>query len=124
MTAGVSDDDTLLYGRGLERRILLARTPQRTCHPCREQLAPLQNELCLRNSNSMRYNYIDEGDAIRRLCNSPLAFTLGHEVRKAAYALGNLLPGNKSYTVSGGIIRSGGFVPTVNESDLQYSKLE
>lgn len=122
ITTGVSsDDDTLLYGRGLERRILLARTPQRTCHPCREQLAPLQNELCLRNSNSMRYNYIDEGDAIRRLCNSPLAFTLGHEVRKAAYALGNLLPGNKSYTGSGGIIRSGGFVPTVNESDLQYS---
>ena len=109
------DDDTLLYGRGLERRILLARHPQRTCHSCRERLAPLQEELCLRNSNAMRYNYIDEGDAVRRLCNSPLAFTLGHEVRKAAYTLGNLLPGNKS----GG--RRGGFVPTPSDGNLQYS---
>ena len=96
-------DDTLLYGRGLERRILLARHPQRTCHPCRAKLAPLQPELCWRNSNAVRYNYVDEGDALRRFCNSPLAFTLGHEVRKAAYALGNLLPGERG--------RRGGFVP-------------
>mmetsp|Transcript_45053 Transcript_45053/g.94470 ORF Transcript_45053/g.94470 Transcript_45053/m.94470 type:complete len:618 (-) Transcript_45053:227-2080(-) len=109
------DNDTLLYGRGLERRILLARHPQRTCHPCREQLAPLQEELCMRNSNAMRYNYIDEGDAMRRLCNSPLAFTLGHEVRKAAYALGNLLPGYKGR-------RGGGFVPASNSNNsLMYS---
>lgn len=99
------DNDTLLYGRGLERRILLARHPQRTCHPCRVRLAPLQEELCLRNSNAMRYNYIDEGDAVRRLCNSPLAFTLGHEVRKAAYALGNLLPGKPP---GGGGVGGGG----------------
>lgn len=107
------NDDTLLYGRGLEQRMLLARHPQRTCHACRDQLAPLQEELCLRNSNAMRYNYIDEGDAMRRLCNSPLAFTLGHEVRKAAYALGNLLPGNKG--------KRGGFVPTSSSTSLQYS---
>lgn len=110
-------DDTLLYGRGLERRILLARHPQRTCHSCQQQLAPLQEELCCRNSNAMRYNYIDEGDALRRLCNSPLAFTLGHEVRKAAYTLGNLLPGNKG--------KRGGFMPTTTTSStstsLQYS---
>lgn len=111
--AAGENDDTLLYGRGLEQRILLARHPQRTCHGCREQLAPLQEELCLRNSNAMRYNYIDEGDAMRRLCNSPLAFTLGHEVRKAAYALGNLLPGYKG--------KQGGFVPTSSNSSLQYS---
>jgi len=109
------DDDTLLYGRGLEQRILLARHPQRTCNPCREQLAPLQEELCLRNSNAMRYNYIDEGDAMRRLCNSPLAFTLGHEVRKAAYALGNLLPGSKGS-------KRAGFMPSsMNDGSLQYS---
>lgn len=114
-SASIGDDDTLLYGRGLEQRILLARHPQRTCHPCREQLAPLQEELCLRNSNAMRYNYIDEGDAVRRLCNSPLAFTLGHEVRKAAYALGNLLPGYKG--------KRGGFLPTSSSSNpsLMYS---
>ena len=28
----------------------------------------------------------------RRLFNSPLAFSLGHEIRKAAYTLNNLLP--------------------------------
>jgi len=62
-----SNDDTLLYGKGLEQRMLKARHPQRTCHACAQQLAPIQNELCLRNSNAMRYNYIDEGDAVRRL---------------------------------------------------------
>ena len=103
---GSSADDTLLYGRGLERRMLLARTPQRTCHRCREQLAPLQEELCLRNSNAMRFNYVDGGDRLRSQLNSPVAFTLGHEVRKAAYALGNLLPGGRP----GGGTR--GFVPS------------
>lgn len=116
-------DDTLLYGRGLEQRILAARHPQRTCHSCRAQLMPLQEELCLRNSNAMRYNYIDEGDAIRRICNSPLAFTLGHEVRKAAYALGNLLPGSRGS--GGGNGRSGGFVPTSSsinhDGNFRYS---
>ena len=62
-----SNDDTLLYGKGLEQRMLKARHPQRTCHSCAQQLAPIQNELCLRNSNAMRYNYIDEGNAVRRL---------------------------------------------------------
>ena len=115
VVGGVSGggDDTLLYGRGLEQRILLARHPQRTCHPCREQLAPLQEELCLRNSNAMRYNYIDEGDAVRRLCNSPLAFTLGHEVRKAAYTLGNLLPEH-----GGG--RVGPFAPGPGDGNGSY----
>ncbi|KAL7549282.1 hypothetical protein ACHAWF_012557, partial [Thalassiosira exigua] len=109
-------DDAVLYGRGLERRVLLARHPQRTCAACRDRLAPLQEELCLRNSNAMRYNYVDEGDALRRLCNSPLAFTLGHEVRKAAYTLGNLLPGNSSRG------RGAGFVPTYGGQDsFQYS---
>lgn len=100
-------DDTLLYGRGLESRMLLARHPQRTCHRCRETLAPLQEELCLRNSNAMRFNYVDDANRLRSQLNSPVAFTLGHEVRKAAYALGNLLPG-------GGKTRGGtrGFVPS------------
>ncbi|KAL7444474.1 hypothetical protein ACHAXH_008922 [Discostella pseudostelligera] len=105
-------DDTLLYGRGLEQRILAARHPQRTCHSCHAQLAPLQEELCLRNSNAMRYNYIDEGDELRKICNSPLAFTLGHEVRKAAYALGNLLPGTGGGGGRSSAGKRGGFVPT------------
>lgn len=39
----------------------------------------------------MRFNHIDPTDP-RRFLNSPVAFTLGHEVRKAAYALNNMLP--------------------------------
>jgi lipid-binding SYLF domain-containing protein len=116
-------DDTLLYGRGLEQRVLAARHPQRTCQSCHAQLMPLQEELCLRNSNAMRYNYIDEGDAIRRMLNSPLAFTLGHEVRKAAYALGNLLPGDGSGRFGSGGMRSG-FVPSSSNyygSSFEYS---
>ena len=40
----------------------------------------------------MRFNHIDPADPVKRFLNSPLAFTLGHEVRKAAYALNNMLP--------------------------------
>ena len=109
-------DDTILYGRGLEQRMLLARHPQRTCHTCRSRLEPLQEELCLRNSNAMRYNYIDEGNHLRAHCNSPLAFTLGHEVRKAAYTLSNLLPGNSGGRSS---TRSTGFIPTNTENEYR-----
>ena len=112
----MNHDDTILYGRGLEQRMLLARHPQRTCHSCRSRLEPLQEELCLRNSNAMRYNYIDEGNHLRAHCNSPLAFTLGHEVRKAAYTLSNLLPGNEARST-----RSSGFIPTNNITDNEYS---
>ena len=108
-------DDTILYGRGLEQRMLLARHPQRTCHSCRSRLQPLQEELCLRNSNAMRYNYIDEGNHLRAHCNSPLAFTLGHEVRKAAYTLSNLLPGNNIARST----RSSGFILT--NTDNEYT---
>jgi lipid-binding SYLF domain-containing protein len=80
----------------LENRILLARQPQRTCYDCYLKLQPYQLELQSMNSNSIRYNYIDDSDPVRRLCNSPIAFTLGHEVRKAAYALSNILPGSSS----------------------------
>lgn len=83
--------DTLLYGRGLEERYKLAREPLRVCDPCFEELKPLQYELRASNSNAVRYNSIDPTD-IKRLFNSPLAFTLGHEIRKAAYTLNNLLP--------------------------------
>ena len=84
-------EDVLLYGQGLEERAKLAREPLRVCGPCHTSLQPVQEELRLSNANAMRYNVIDPTD-VRRLFNSPLAFTLGHEVRKAAYALNNLLP--------------------------------
>lgn len=81
----------LLYGKGLEERFQLAREPLRVCAACCEQLAPLQESLRNANSHAMRYNSIDPTDP-KRLFNSPLAFTLGHEIRKASYTLNNLLP--------------------------------
>ena len=91
----------LLYGKGLEERFKLAREPLRVCTACFVQLAPLQADLRNSNSNAMRFNPIDPTDP-RRLFNSPLAFTLGHEIRKAAYTLNNLLPMPK---------RMGAFMP-------------
>eukprot|EP00587_Corethron_hystrix_P002505 CAMPEP_0113331136 /NCGR_PEP_ID=MMETSP0010_2-20120614/22283_1 /TAXON_ID=216773 ORGANISM="Corethron hystrix, Strain 308" /NCGR_SAMPLE_ID=MMETSP0010_2 /ASSEMBLY_ACC=CAM_ASM_000155 /LENGTH=594 /DNA_ID=CAMNT_0000194293 /DNA_START=47 /DNA_END=1834 /DNA_ORIENTATION=+ /assembly_acc=CAM_ASM_000155 len=69
-----------------------ARVPLPTCHRCRVAVLPLQRELRRNNSNAVRYNAIDEAARCRRHFNSPLAFSLGHEVRKAAYALNNILP--------------------------------
>jgi len=80
----VEEEVTLLYGKGLEERTKLAREPLRVCRMCYEQLQYVQEELRLCNSNAMRYNSIDPTDA-RRLLNSPLAFTLGHEVRKVRF---------------------------------------
>jgi SH3 domain-containing YSC84-like protein 1 len=86
-----TDQDHILYGKGLEERFTLAREPLRVCSTCYIQLVPLQEPLRQTNSHAMRYNPIDPTD-VRRLFNSPLAFTLGHEVRKAAYTINNLLP--------------------------------
>ena len=85
-------EQVILYGKGLEQRMKLAREPLRVCLPCHDKLSHLQEELRNCNSNAMRYNAIDPTDHIRRMLNSPLAFTLGHEIRKAAYTLNNLLP--------------------------------
>ena len=82
---------TILYGKGLEERMKLAREPLRVCVTCHNQLQSIQEQLRNHNSNAMKYNSIDPTN-IRRLMNSPLAFTLGHEIRKAAYTLNNLLP--------------------------------
>jgi len=91
MLTYLDEQQQLLYGKGLEERFQLAREPLRVCLNCCQQLQPLQEELRNANSNAMRFNHVDPTDA-RRFLNSPLAFTLGHEVRKAAYTLNNLLP--------------------------------
>lgn len=85
------DSQVHLYGRGLEERMKLAREPLRVCLRCHSHLQHLQEELRNCNSNAMKYNSINP-TGMRRLLNSPMAFTLGHEVRKAAYTLSNLLP--------------------------------
>lgn len=67
----------------------------------------------------MRFNHIDPTDP-RRLFNSPIAHTLGHEIRKAAYTLNNLLPQPKR--------RAGAFLDSHNpdqgtfQSELQHCK--
>ncbi|KAL3776327.1 hypothetical protein HJC23_007488 [Cyclotella cryptica] len=106
------------YDTSLEYRIHQSRQPQRTCHPCRARLAPLQDELRETNSNASRYNFVHASGGVRSLCNSPLAFTLGHEVRKAAYALANLLPREKQRR-GGALIRLG-----VEEGEFTYPPRE
>ena len=104
------DDVVSSNGPSLEYRIHQARLPQRTCDQCHVKLEALQEELREKNSNAMRYNFVNAA-GLRPLFNSPLAFTLGHEVRKAAYALGNLLPKGR---------RTGPFV-SHEEEILDYS---
>lgn len=98
----------LLYGKGLEERFQLAREPIRVCRSCYVALQPIQEELRLHNSHAMRFNHVDPTHPIR-FFNSPLAFTLGHEIRKAAYALNNLLPQPKR--------RPGAIVPPSNNNN-------
>lgn len=62
-----SNPAELLYGKGLEERLLLARAPLRVCRSCHGQLEPIQDELKV-NSNAMRFNVIDPTDN-RRLFN-------------------------------------------------------
>lgn len=121
------ENKELLYGKGLEERFKLAREPLRVCQPCYQQLAPLQADLRNSNSNAMRFNHIDPTDP-RRLFNSPLAFTLGHEIRKAAYTLNNLLPQPKRMgavmpSLSSNYHRSNSFgMLDTRTSDLQQCK--
>lgn len=119
MLTYVDEDQQLLYGKGLEERFQLARQPLRVCRPCHNQLQPIQDELRNANSNAMRFNHVDPTDA-RRFFNSPLAFTLGHEVRKAAYTLNNMLPLPKRF---GSVIDTDNFL-TGEARELQQCKDE
>jgi hypothetical protein len=120
MLTYLDENEQLLYGKGLEERFQLAREPLRVCLPCYDQLRPLQEELRNANSNAMRFNHIDPNDP-RRFLNSPLAFTLGHEVRKAAYTLNNLLPLPKRM---GSVIDSSDQFLTGDARELQQCREE
>lgn len=119
MLTYIDEDQQLLYGKGLEERFQLAREPLRVCIPCHDSLQPIQDELRNANSNAMRFNHIDPTDP-RRFFNSPLAFTLGHEVRKAAYTLNNLLPLPKKF---GSVIDADSFL-SGQDRELQQCKDE
>ena len=117
--ANTSTEGELLYGRGLEERFQLAREPLRVCHPCHAALQPVQEELRAHNSHAMRYNYVDPTHPAR-LFNSPFANTLGHEIRKAAYALNNLLPQPKRRL--GALVESSTGNSNPMSTDLQQCK--
>jgi len=71
------------------------RDPQRVCDGCAVRLAPRQAEWAAGYANATRNNCVADpaADSFTRYLNSPLRFTLGGEVRKAAYTLQNLFDG-------------------------------
>jgi lipid-binding SYLF domain-containing protein len=95
---GMVRDTMMYYAKNLEERTKLAHEPLRVCDACYLHLQPFQEELRATNSNAVRFNTIDP-TSCQRLLNSPLAFTLGHEIRKAAYTLNNWLPLPKRISV-------------------------
>ena len=102
---GVSLNGNMTYDDAGTRasKALAAREPQRVCDKCCSNLSPSQASLRAAFSNSQRFNNAAVGQNWwnRTVGNSPLAFTLGHEVRKASVTLNNLLPEGR-----GGVGRS------------------
>ncbi len=78
------------------------KDPQRVCSDCYFALRPIQEEMSQTNSNALRANTIEDGGAWRYV-NRPLNFSLGGELRKAAYSLQNLIDGVETYIEDDGI---------------------
>ncbi|GMH65486.1 hypothetical protein TrRE_jg3514 [Triparma retinervis] len=97
----VHPDDIVVRGASAEK-LREGREPQRVCDKCFDKLKDKQQELRGRFANAMKHNSIDANSNWwnRTFGNSPLAFTLGHEVRKAAITLSNLLPSPKKIPTS------------------------
>ncbi|KAG5177137.1 hypothetical protein JKP88DRAFT_350835 [Tribonema minus] len=73
------------------RRPADPRVPHRVCGRCYRDMLPSQAELIASISNAQRYNPLDEpAGAHWWKAHTPLAFTLGHEVRRSARALNRL----------------------------------
>ncbi|KAG5175207.1 hypothetical protein JKP88DRAFT_203735 [Tribonema minus] len=69
------------------------RDPQRVCDECKTTLEPLQADLINTFSNAVRANEVANGAkrGLSPYLNKPLSFTLGAEVRKAAYSVFNFM---------------------------------
>eukprot|EP00611_Tribonema_gayanum_P013218 TRINITY_DN2401_c0_g2_i1.p1 TRINITY_DN2401_c0_g2~~TRINITY_DN2401_c0_g2_i1.p1 ORF type:complete len:416 (-),score=97.34 TRINITY_DN2401_c0_g2_i1:168-1415(-) len=69
------------------------RDPQRVCDECKVTLEPLQADLINTFSNAVRANEVANGAkrGLSPYLNKPLSFTLGAEVRKAAYSVFNFM---------------------------------
>eukprot|EP00903_Cladosiphon_okamuranus_P008279 g7968.t1 len=74
--------------RALLPRSFGSRDPQRLCQPCNARVAPLQEVLAESMSNAVKENDVEQGTLASYL-NRPIVFTLGAEVRKAAYTVHN-----------------------------------
>eukprot|EP00904_Undaria_pinnatifida_P014010 jgi/Undpi1/973/HiC_scaffold_10.g04437.m1 len=74
--------------RALLPRSFGTRDPQRLCQPCNARVAPLQEMLAESVSNAVKDNGVEQGGMASYL-NRPIVFTLGAEVRKAAYTIHN-----------------------------------
>ncbi|CAM9372636.1 unnamed protein product [Ectocarpus sp. 12 AP-2014] len=75
--------------RALLPRSFGSRDPQRLCQPCNARVAPLQEMLAAESvSNAVKENDVERGTVASYL-NRPIVFTLGAEVRKAAYTIHN-----------------------------------
>jgi lipid-binding SYLF domain-containing protein len=72
------------------------KDPQRVCSDCNFALMPIQAELSETNANCMRDNEVDDS-SLWRYVNRPVNFSLGGDVRKAAYTIQNLIDGVETY---------------------------
>jgi hypothetical protein len=89
------------------------RDPERVCATCYEELLPLQSDPSFLNNRMTMNNFERENSIlpifdndfsschIRRYTNLPFSFTLGSEIRKAAYSVYNLF--TTQYLQDGGI---------------------
>lgn len=83
--------------RALLPREFGQRDPQRVCADCNETLAPMQRHLTTDIANHQRDNSIhitSETCSVQRYTNLPFSYTLGSELRKAAYSTYNLFHSN------------------------------
>lgn len=108
----------VLCGNGLEERMKLAREPLRVCRYCYKKLSDIQDDLRNTNSNAVQQHNMIDPAHFRRLLNSPLSFSMEHDIRKAAYTLHNLLPLPKRLS-SFIPINDGGDLSLVNEEQCQ-----
>lgn len=101
-------------------KALQAREPQRVCNKCHDKLQPEQAALRSAFSNSQRFNNAASSQNWwnRTVGNSPIAFTLGHEVRKASVTLNNLLPEGRRGAGPYGSVGGGGGWADEADDDL------
>jgi len=68
---------------------LNARNPQRVCRHCQSELDPLQSQLCVSIGNSIKDNNANKEGNNAHTAAFMEGFTLGAEIRKAAYTVKN-----------------------------------